>query len=252
MLWMALGGTKSAIPTEVLNVVSHALVLGHPRLQPVSAVTPNMLILAQRLCGEVLPRRERNFDLTNGKLITPITSKEIGAQNFTSLVYFTGEGDMWDRLCTYNNPLPVRVVSFSTAPEIHNILLEADRTMSKFELYKRDNYTGQIGDQDGKVHQGLDSTNLAPWCVRRDLGSDTSKIDAAWAAKYPGTQPPYCPQAFLTEANRLTFDDVDAWTVRGAMNAGLAVFEYLKGLATGDPLAKRQPDYDHCENSGSQ
>ena len=47
----------------------------------------------------------------------------------------------------------------------------------------------------------------------------------------------------LSASNAWTPDDVERWTVRGAINAGLAVFLYLQQLEGHDP----QPTYDSCE-----
>jgi hypothetical protein len=48
----------------------------------------------------------------------------------------------------------------------------------------------------------------------------------------------------MSPANTFTSDDEEAWTVRGAINAGLGVFLYVKSLET---MSSPPPDYDQCQ-----
>ncbi len=45
-----------------------------------------------------------------------------------------------------------------------------------------------------------------------------------------------------TNTNAFTADDAEQWVVRGAINAGLAVFLYVKSLEKMNP----PPDYNQC------
>jgi hypothetical protein len=54
---------------------------------------------------------------------------------------------------------------------------------------------------------------------------------------------PLCPGAADTPTNYVTSDQADSWAVRGAINAGLSVFEYVKGLET---ASVPPPDYNQC------
>jgi hypothetical protein len=109
-----------------------------------------------------------------------------------------------------------------------------------------------VGVPRGAPQLGIQPGNAAPWCVQR---SDTEvfnmQFEAEWA-KYAGSDvaPPYCPDAFLKDANGVEqnivpADELDRWAARGAMNAGMAVFLYLEALAKGEK--QRPVPYDHCE-----
>jgi hypothetical protein len=58
-----------------------------------------------------------------------------------------------------------------------------------------------------------------------------------------------CPVSYPTQ-DPAVWDDVqgsaaDEWALKGAMNAGFAVFLYLDSVARNGGVA--QPTYDHCE-----
>lgn len=248
--WMALGGTQRSIPEQILSFVSKSRVLGYQRLQPAEATSPNMLILANKLCGEILPSRERLFDLEHGRLSTAVTSNDTAADAQSAAVYHTGEGEMWERICAHENPLPVRVLTFRSADQkllVYNIPPVTPTAQGMYALYKRAGYGGEpVGDGEGRVVKGISPFNKTPWCVRKIDADTNAKLEARWAAAHPDSKLPFCPDKFLgNEANRLTDQDVDDWARRGAINAGLAVFLYLDAVSKGE--IKPLPDYDQCD-----
>jgi hypothetical protein len=130
-----------------------------------------------------------------------------------------------------------------------------------------------VGDEEGRLSPNLSDENLHPWCVLRtlptDLRSETGKpstfdIDVWFRDTCVGgadcvngscngsdcTRPPECPVgAEVTE--RAAWDDANAsvaneWALKGAINAGFAVFLYLDDLAKHHG-AVAKPTYDHCE-----
>ena len=127
-------------------------------------------------------------------------------------------------------------------------------------------------DQRGEISTGdlASSGNLFPMCVREPpAGSDAHAAADALLQKLAennteGTVIPYCPAELFatgTDANgngifkwrlstvndsnqNLTFPDANRWALRGAINAGLAVFLYVDQLSqSGTP----QPLYSQCE-----
>ena len=129
----------------------------------------------------------------------------------------------------------------------------------------------QFMDQRGQITSAdLSSAgNLFPLCVREPpAGSDAhaaadALLQQLAGSSTAGTTVPYCPDALFTVAtnaggngfqqwklspsdasNALTFPDANTWALRGAINAGLAVFLYVDKLSqTGTP----QPLYNQCE-----
>jgi mono/diheme cytochrome c family protein len=254
LVWMTLGGTQRVIPPAVLTLVGNTYVIGEKRSggkRALQSGTANMLQVAQFLCGEVLPATDKLFDPLRGALRTPAVSAS--PDDSSPLIYRNGDGEMWERLCAFQNPLPVRVVTATQydatqGPRFRVPVVPAgDNTPAIYDVYKRDAYgSGAVGDERGGVRPALDDTNQAPWCIREPDAKLRVEVDKFWTDHGGGgTQPPYCPQALVVEANRLTEDAVTAWTQRGAMNAGLSVFLYLDALGKGEK--KRLPEYNRCE-----
>ncbi len=127
-------------------------------------------------------------------------------------------------------------------------------------------------DQRGRISTGDLAAvgDLFPMCVREPpAGSDAHTAADAFLRQLATTNTggnviPYCPDALfakgtdtngnavqkwklstpLSDASVFTFPDANNWALRGAINAGLAVFLYLDQLSqSGTP----QPLYNQCE-----
>jgi mono/diheme cytochrome c family protein len=263
-LWMGLGGTQRIIPPAALTIVGNTLVLGRKR--PGFAAPPganaNMLTVAQSLCGNVLPSRDWDFDGTTGRLPLKYNSSAKPA-----LIAENGDWELWEKLCTLDNPLPVRVVSVNAwydkdtmQPFDKNALLDSLRIVGTGSgasgLYRREGYPAStpVADDRGHVLPALSADVRAPWCLLKP----TAAADLTVAQQFVqdaglGGQPlPFCPDALLatdpTDGHalyQLMAADVDRWTTRAAMNAGLSVFLYLDALERGNKPAVVR--YDQCE-----
>jgi hypothetical protein len=90
-----------------------------------------------------------------------------------------------------------------------------------------------IGNERGEsmAFQPNDPNNLWPWCFNDPLGTQPPTV-------------PHCPPAALGATNAFSADQAAAWSVRGAINAGLGVFRYVQSL---EKMTSPPPDYDHCE-----
>jgi hypothetical protein len=152
--------------------------------------------------------------------------------------------------------MPVRVVVVSMTTERLEFRFEyypSDDTIIpatpvRYHLFRRDKYgIAPVGDPKGVIRNGIDAFNAAPWCIRTPSDDVKQKLEADyWPSNAaPGSKIPYCPPNLLTEGNRLSPDELDLWSRRGAMSAGLAVFLYLDNLTKGQ--LQRVPDYDRCE-----
>jgi hypothetical protein len=172
------------------------------------------------------------------------------------LITKNGDVDMWERLCSFNNPAPVRMVTAkidSGQITLFQIAHVTDALNMKvdYALFTRASYPVDqpVGDPSGNVTMGIAADNSDPWCIHRpEIPTAEQAITNYWTEPPPvglgRTVPiPYCPE---TQVTRLDTAAVNRWSMRGAMNAGLSVFLYLDALARGD---KQRPiPYDHCED----
>jgi hypothetical protein len=123
-----------------------------------------------------------------------------------------------------------------------------------------------VGNERGDIDAKLDETNRHPWCVVNTPFWASADVEAFKRSNCMGGPncinrhcigdpkgcelPPSCPVE-PTSRDIAAWDDpkgsaVDEWARRGAINAGFAVFLYLKDVAENrGGLAK--PTYDHCE-----
>jgi mono/diheme cytochrome c family protein len=138
-----------------------------------------------------------------------------------------------------------------------------------------------VMDQRGQIRTdpaGITPDNLFPICVREppaanasdpnDAHTNSDAVLRANAANTGGNVIPYCPPALFTtgaatdsngntvgvykwrlasptdSGGALTFPDANSWALRGAINAGLAVFLYIDQLSK---TGVAQPLYNQCE-----
>ena len=191
------------------------------------------------------------------------------------LVRNNGDEELWQRLCALDNPRPVRVLSLVT------------RTDGKLwhyhplgSLYAAEDYPADapVADHLGRVTNGINAqTNFGPWCIRSpaseaDLAiieETRNEILASWTRKYPGTPGtliPYCPKltksgtpyipSYASDAPghpllvgpHLNLEALLKWSIRGAINAGLATFVHVDAISQG--IVKPTPGYNECELRG--
>jgi mono/diheme cytochrome c family protein len=239
LLWMGLGGTQRSIPPAVLGVVSSTSVLGDSRqgnVYDLSVVRDaNMLSVAQVLCAQVLPRNLLPFDVQEG----------LPDRKGSALIVRNGDAAVWEQLCTFDNPLPVRVV------DVTNSAGSSFRTrdFTQDGLIRRQSYPSGalVGDPRLGVSTGLDADNPAPWCIKNPGGEYLQNLLSYWKSTFGKTsEPPLCPDGLVERGNRLSDEELVRWTTRGAITAGLTVFLYLDALARGQ--TRRLVPYDHCED----
>jgi mono/diheme cytochrome c family protein len=287
--WMGLGGTALTIPQSVVQIVGTTSVFGSVRTFDPSLISGNMLSVAKALCmsllfGDTTPSAANvagyaPLEVDNPWFTTDKTGQHLQAASnlFTS----NGDAELWLKLCTLDNPPPVRAI-FSTLGEVGNAIgVEAVGSwLFSTDLFDPDAngnlglYAGQqLGNDRGDVEAepGFSATNLRPWCYRRGGTGGTprtpqcpSTIDDGRSAPRPvggdnlgvGMVMPDDAGALLLPSCRgndgASTDyhcwgpvEADQWATRGAINAGMAVYLYLQELANGSvtPL----PPYDKCE-----
>lgn len=248
LTWMALGGTERKLPAALLNIVAVTKVLGEGRKGLLPSGSPNMLQLAQELCNQVLYAGTDEFDLSYRLAGKPAIER-------TALITKNGDAEMWQRLCTLDNKQYVRVVTWNR---------ENAMPALKFSSYRPDRYPAdaEVLDHRGKLVKGIDTDNFFPVCIRLPAQPDDNKRAREFIAKNPlggadGPKLPPCPDALFMPDDQLvgamknldTGADSqkagDAWALRGAVNAGFAVFTYLEQLSKG--TVKPTPPFNRCE-----
>ncbi|HKP61023.1 MAG TPA: hypothetical protein VJV78_30040 [Polyangiales bacterium] len=239
--WMGLGGTRRTIPQAILSLVGTSEVLGEKRNGVLPVTDANMLTLAQTLCAHVLGNTGSHvkFDPEAGSI-----SHE--SRDGTSLVSDNGDADTWLELCSFRNPPPVRIISQSGS---------ALFLIDPLGWYRQYGYPANapVGNERGEVVNGITPANLAPWCVVPPPDDFTKNLSDEYVAMYRQGKPlPFCPDWWIEDAARtnvLSAKELEAWTLRGAINAGVSVFFYLDQRLRDEQIGKQAlPAYDHCED----
>ncbi len=268
--FMGLGGTEKPIPDSILEQVANTPVFGEVRdwSENPPPATANMLATARSACRVVAPSNTP-FDVTTGSwpekfyFSTPLNGN-------------SGDGDMWQLLCYEENPGPV----FALEGDQWQAGSDPTLPWASFHLwgehrFDRKSYPPNypVGGAGGKVYPSLTDDNVLPWCVTPPgveaigviPGADSvalyqGHVEDLWQNVLGRSDPiPYCPwvigdlsQSFWDDGGRSdpskqipSGGDADnVWEIRGAANAGRAVFAYIDAVAKG--TITPQPHYDQC------
>jgi mono/diheme cytochrome c family protein len=285
-VWMGLGGTRANIPKTVVASVGRSEILGQRSgieldfVNASAADAANMLEIAKLSCRALMPNRPNPlpdtvadqdilFDPARGQLVkdpeldgrTPARAYNVSAagrqQSYyslakTGLLTTNGHADLWERICLFENPLPVRLVSFESNGEKDFFYVSG--------LYRREAFRvedGAVGDDTGHIATSLQPDNRAPWCVVAPTDPELIVVFEQYIER-TGLQLPMCSDVVASpdapgrirqglNANSGD-DDVERWSIRGAMNAGVSVFVYLDARAKGEVV--RKSAYNRCEELG--
>jgi mono/diheme cytochrome c family protein len=236
MSWMALGGTEVSIPVGLLTIVGATPVLDKRRPLAPTITSANMLSTAKALCDQALgPSQGNDFTFFRNNIL-----------NYsTALIPSNGDAELWLRLCSLNNPPPIRVISAAGGqaqlPQAFDLSGAFTGTPNGFTYLvpnpKNFPAGSPIGNERGQTVKFTpgDPNNLWPWCLYDPQN------------KTAGQGYPICPQAALTVDNAFNNSDPNqalTWSVRGAINAGLGVFLYVQSL---EKMSAPPVDYDACE-----
>jgi hypothetical protein len=253
MLFMGLGGTAAEIPSSVLNLVAASPFYGTVATAP-GLPDPNMLETAKQLCVQVL---DRDWSLTNqsqSAVLKPTTSN--------SFVTNTGHYELWESLCNFGNEPVVRVFDPGASP------------FKAVDVYRAKNENGDwiyppdapVGNAAGRSESGIQSSNTLAWCLKAETAELRAKALAFTRdLGIPDDRAPLCPSALFATAfgtdqhvHRIMISSVgfdwnnalsnaafgDRWARRGAMNAGMTAYYYLRGLTSG--RVKPSLPFDFC------
>ncbi len=247
--WMALGGTLVKIPPVLLQLVGGTPVLGISRSPVPDVNSANMLAIAIQMCEAVLSPAVFPKATSTAPIFDPLHPLvEFDKAGQSPLIFSNGDADLWLRLCSLNNPPPIHVVGADDvtheylgtnfpqvgAPFDPSAGGAVDFLVEDASLFTRGPSqppypVGNFGNSRGIVDtNGIQPDNIFPWCHYAPPGQQDMHPD--W---------PKCPDTMIP----ITQTDFQNWVVRGAINAGLAVFDYLKCLETHQTPP---PDYTDC------
>jgi mono/diheme cytochrome c family protein len=247
MSWMALGGTKAIIPTEILQIVSLTQVLGERRpYLNAGALSANMLSTAKALCQTFFgalpgdPSQQAEFDLTTGVYGF--------VDRIPALINRNGDAQTWFQICARNHTSPVHVIAGRVDSNKVSLYVPRANDGMAFATDSStliDPASYPAGKPVGNAAGGTDSSgltpdNLWPWCINPQLDAQFADPVEAYAK---ANNLPLCPSGVSFWGTK----DAERWAVRGAINAGISVFLYVHDLeAKGEP----DPDYNQCELLG--
>jgi hypothetical protein len=238
----------------ILSLIGNALVLGaqRERVGAGEAKDGNMLRNARFYCLETeyltesqlvgATSLESTFDIDRMKPLLGVTSYHPSVAP-PALIESNGDGEMWRRLCGFDNPRPVYVMSPSISAE-GAVLLYVEGYFSPKDYPA----TAFVGDHNATVKIGISKDNHFPWCLRNALPGQSQALVEFHKTHLADSSLPICPSAWDAAKTKLTVDDMQRWATRGAVNAGMAVFLELDQRTRDVHAGKTpQPNYDACQ-----
>ncbi|HXX70450.1 MAG TPA: hypothetical protein VEK07_24930 [Polyangiaceae bacterium] len=253
MPWMALGGTEVTIPQPILAIVAVTQVLNEQRVLVSSNLSANMLSEAKALCLSLLGPSYNQVSAASFNPTPGHAYMDAGIDSLnTSLIWSNGDAELWLQLCSLANPSPVHVLAVnargievpSYQDENYNVALE----LNGGAWVPSTSYppSAPVGNQQGGVDATLLATNEWPWCL------DLTAASSVQVEYYASINAPVCPSSVVTLShacatntgpNCFASPSANQWAVRGAINAGMAVFMYVSSVLEPSGPA---PDYNQC------
>lgn len=251
MLFMGLGGTEAVIPQIAVSLVKTSPFYGIA-VQAGGSSGANMLQAAQGKC---------DLWLQSLWSVSTDTGSWRMKNKSGSFLGGTGEYELWEALCGYQNEPVVRVLRPSLGL---NVPFEANSVVGY--LYRAKDDAGEwvyppdapVGNRLGKIQLGIQANNYLPWCVVPTSVLPYDELVARFAefGVHESMMPICPPELFATafggqEIHQLDFSPtafnakaLSRIRRRGAMNAGMAAYFYLDGVTKG--TLQPAPAYDTC------
>jgi mono/diheme cytochrome c family protein len=280
LAWMALGGTLQLIPHDVIYQVEATRILGQPRrldfLPATVTKSANMLNLARALCAVILPdvtsTAPKMLPEVFAGLVRPDYYPKFNAPR-SPFVTSNGDWEMWMNLCTRFSPPVLRVygLQWNDSSKAWDGVLKG--------LFYGDGYPVTVEknvlDHNQKAQSGITADNYYPACVQDpsdpmpgDAGATVTHAppDAASVQRFQNAfkEPmPVCTRGWLLQTGRPMWiknyveddagndrsaewaDNVNEWTLHGAIATGMSVFSYLQTADLGHGNIK--PYYNECQ-----
>jgi mono/diheme cytochrome c family protein len=284
LAWMALGGTKKRLPPTLLQIVSITPVLGQIRVGTTSRASANMLQLAQELCSNVLLSTINTGPTSftgralNWTLSTALIAKNGDAEMWLRLCSLNNRPVVRVLLPQLQTQAGAGSGSGSDGQAAASC---SGLTIDPKSFYWGDAvgadgasvFAGAtVMDQRGNLVAGIAPGNLQPTCVRSPTDPAQQAAVDAYLQGHPvegdggSNVIPRCPTALFAPATdgagnliqkwalkvgtdpstgNLVYSDANTWALRGAINAGLAVFLYVDQLSKG--LVTPKLGYNECD-----
>ena len=285
LAWMALGGTQKVLPPSLLQIVASTPVLGVSRGQLEPKGSPNMLQLVQELCTHVLLSNtnahaadlasffaSRTIDWTSR---TALVGDNGDAELWLRLCSLKNRP-------VVRVPIPFKgngtwVDFVKNQGQTSDIYIQFDKSLfwgadADASAANPPYPAGaKVMNHRGGVDTGIKADNLFPLCVQEPpAGSEEHQAADTFLQAHPvggagGNVIPYCPAelfktasdpdtglmfrkwqlAYKKASEGVQYTDANQWAVKGAINAGVAVFKYLDQLSRG--TVSPRPRYNQCE-----
>jgi len=277
MAWMGLGGTTVNIPVALLQIVAVTKVLDQNRVISSNGLSANMLSQAKALCIDLLGPSSSESTVYGGSTFIPGVGNgylDKPTPKSSPLIRQNYDAELWMRLCSLANPSPVHVLtpgaSGAHSLEIQYVVnqdgslaIDGPGGLAWGSLLPASTYPAgsPIGNAGGGADasfvactaDNIDSCNTWPWCV--DDTTATADQETWIQANQIPVCPPQVKDASLACIHQQTpsvgtcfgNDAGNRWAVRGAVNAGMSVFLYVRSIENSTP----PPDYDECEQLSS-
>ncbi len=254
--WMAFGGTSQPIPRSILTIIANSQVFGETRRWGAFPLDANMLSTAESLCRLLVGYPLQGIANEYQQLPTLKFDPNTASIPTDGTTLLNGDYEAWLRICSINNPPPLRAVYVLWTSNTPPPVLRGD-----LDYYSvgADQYGAlPVADHRGRVATGIQGDNFLPWCLR-PVDND------AWLAKQTDwrsvnlsanqSQWPVCPSTVVAPSTsspaagdkHWKYRDFENWARRGAMNAGVLAYLYVEKLANG---LRAKPSYDRCDQLG--
>lgn len=259
LVWMALGGTQKRLPAASLLAVANTFIAGQRRPGDPTVGSANMLETGHQLCRVALPADIGRAD--GGVAANDFDPGIGGGRDYSRspLIWENGDADLWETLCAYGQKTPVRVITFiqghpklGLSPNNITSMQSANDGVPFWDLYDPDAYGNNPVMTPHGVVNGVGNEPYT-WCAAtREMLTPIGKGDGPDETYKIPAGMPTCPDPKQFSPPK-TWSDVlwkqeraNQWALRGAMNAGLAVFSYLDAIAKGK--VKPALQYNECSS----
>ncbi len=259
MAWMALGGTQKLIPKAILDVVASTPVFGIARKLP-GVDSANMLGPIETLCAALLSKDAWSTSQTSNQMTAiPFSPPEQSWGNWWwnsvmqgqqgRLMTQNGDAELLARICSLDNTMPIATIKVRNQNAgLPDKPFKADTFLMLYVPASSYPSGAPVGNGRGGADDSLNTDNLMPWCVDPPDADDQATAGYITGFQTTDGKPlPLCPPQVSSQAlsGPMTYDALEAWAYRGAINAGLSVFLYLDKVSRGyTPI----PPYNQCES----
>jgi hypothetical protein len=256
MAWMGLGGTPVNIPVALLEIVAVTKVLDQNRVLEASSLSANMLSQAKSLCVSLLGP---DYTGETDQVLVPARGGYLDSPKLNRhLIVANGDAELWLRVCSIANPPAIHVLGpdLRVFPTVQggalSITNNAPGMLVAPDLYPAGQPVGNAAGGVESYEQPCQANADCPGGETCDTRKKTCTNLWPWCVDPPTSGLPACPQAVVQKSHACVSspgdktcfeeDAANRWAVRGAINAGFAIFLYAQSIERTGPA----PDFNQC------